>query len=175
MAACYAGRPGGRDRQTCRLAFGARLAVAVAVLDLEMDFAHACMGEALQVSGEEGARTGPSIMPGGTKEAYSTLGPILESIAARLVREFAPERIILFGSYARGEANRWSDIDLLVVFAEPVDKRETAIAIRRLLRKLPVAKDVIVTDESELSRIGDLVGSVYRPALRDGKTIYERE
>jgi uncharacterized protein len=92
-----------------------------------------------------------------------------------ITRHGVAERIILFGSHARGDANRWSDIDLLVVFDEPVDKRETAVKIQRVLRGFLVAKDVIVTDTDEVSRIGHLVGTVLRPALREGELIYERE
>jgi predicted nucleotidyltransferase len=99
----------------------------------------------------------------------------LPEMVQRIVDEFDPLKIILFGSHARGDANRWSDIDLLVVFDEPVDKRETAVKIQRVLRGFLVAKDVIVTDTDEVSRIGHLVGTVLRPALREGELIYERE
>ena len=47
----------------------------------------------------------------------------------RIVREFDPLQIILFGSQARGDADRHSDIDLLVVFEELTDKRKTAVDI----------------------------------------------
>jgi uncharacterized protein len=92
----------------------------------------------------------------------------------RIVREFDPVRIILFGSHGRGDAHRWSDIDLLVVFGEPVDNREKAIAIQRLLRPYLVSKDIVVTDVETLKRRGDFVGTVYRPALREGKELYRR-
>ena len=48
----------------------------------------------------------------------------------RIVRDFDPLRIILFGSHARGDPDKQSDIDLLVVFAELTDKRKTAVDIR---------------------------------------------
>jgi uncharacterized protein len=99
----------------------------------------------------------------------------IPEIVQRIVERFDPLKIILFGSHARGEANRWSDVDLLVVFDEPVDKRERAIEIQRQLRGFLVAKDVIVTDTEEISRIGHLVGTVLRPALLEGRVIYERE
>jgi uncharacterized protein len=92
----------------------------------------------------------------------------------RIVKEFDPQKIILFGSHARGDATRWSDIDLLVVFDEPVDNREMAISIQRILRGLFVAKDIVVTDEATLERRGLLIGTVYRPALLEGRVLYER-
>ncbi len=91
----------------------------------------------------------------------------------RIVANFHPLRIILFGSQARGEAGQYSDVDLLVVFAEDVDRRYMAIEIHRVLSDLPVFKDIIVTTLDEIARRGDLIGTVLRPALREGKTIYE--
>ena len=91
-----------------------------------------------------------------------------------LVREFRPLRIILFGSYARGEEGPDSDLDLLVVLPRVENKRTTTVAMLRALRDLPVAKDVIPTDPDEIGRRGQLVGTGSRPALREGKVLYER-
>ena len=72
----------------------------------------------------------------------------------RIVRDFDPLQIILFGSQARGDADRDSDIDMLVVFGELTDNRKTAIDIDRALADLPVAKDIIVsTPESSYRSI----------------------
>ena len=98
----------------------------------------------------------------------------IPEMVERIVQEFDPQKIILFGSHARGDATRWSDIDLLVVFDEPVDNREIAIEILRLLGGYLVAVDVVVTDEKNLSLCGDAIGTVFRPALREGSVVYER-
>jgi uncharacterized protein len=95
-------------------------------------------------------------------------------MAERIVRDYDPVKIILFGSHARGEAGPESDIDLLVVLPEVASKRQTAVAIRRKLTDLPVPKDIVVTTPEEIARRGDLVGTVLRPALREGKVLYER-
>jgi uncharacterized protein len=92
----------------------------------------------------------------------------------RIVREFDPKRIILFGSHARGDAHRWSDIDLLVVFDEPVDNRQTTVEILRLLNDYLVAVDVVVTDTARLAERVNEIATVYRPAVREGKVVYER-
>ena len=92
----------------------------------------------------------------------------------RIVEQFYPLQVILFGSYARGEATAHSDIDLLVVFAEIADKREKTITIREILADLPVAKDIVVTTPTEIAEYGNLIGRVLRPALQEGKVIYER-
>ncbi len=98
----------------------------------------------------------------------------LPAIIDRIVRGFDPVRIILFGSYARGEARVDSDVDLLVVLPEIANKRQMAIAIRRALNGVPVSKDVVVTTPEEIARRGDVIGFVLRPALREGEVIYER-
>ena len=95
-------------------------------------------------------------------------------ITNRIVRDFHPLRIILFGSHARGDAGPGSDVDLLVVLPQVADKRKTTVEIRRALRDFPVAKDIVVTTPEEIARRGELVGTVLRPALREGKVLYER-
>ena len=91
----------------------------------------------------------------------------------RIVRDFDPLQIILFGSQARGDADRDSDIDLLVVFAELTDKRKTAIDIDRALSDLPVAKDIIVSTPEELERSRTRIGSVLRYAQQEGKVLWK--
>ena len=91
----------------------------------------------------------------------------------RIVREFDPLQIILFGSQARGDADRESDIDLLVVFAELADKRKTALDIQHALGDLPVAKDIIVSTPEELERGRTRIGSVLRYAQQEGKILWK--
>lgn len=102
------------------------------------------------------------------------LSPWIDMMVDRIVESFHPMQVILFGSYARGEANAKSDIDLLIVFANLSNKRDMTLAIRRVLSDLPVAKDIVVTTLAEIEDYGDLVGRVLRPALREGKVLYEQ-
>jgi predicted nucleotidyltransferase len=95
-------------------------------------------------------------------------------IIERIVRRFAPVRIILFGSHARGEARPDSDLDLLVVLSQITDKRQAAVNIGNELSDLPVSKDIVVTTPEEIALRGEVIGLVLRPALREGKVIYER-
>jgi uncharacterized protein len=99
----------------------------------------------------------------------------LPEIVERIVERFDPLRVILFGSLARGEAGRNSDVDLLVVMPDGIeDERRVTVEILGALKDLPISKDIVVTTPEEIERRGDLVGTVLRPALREGKVLYER-
>jgi uncharacterized protein len=98
----------------------------------------------------------------------------LPLIIERIVQRFNPVRIILFGSHARGEARWDSDLDLLVVLPSVDNKRQAAVEIRRALNGVPVSKDIIVTTPEEIAARGNVVGLILRPALREGRVIYER-
>ena len=97
----------------------------------------------------------------------------ISTMTDRIVRDFHPEQIILFGSHARGEAHPHSDIDLIVVFSECADKRKAAIEIRRALKDMPVPKDIIVSTPEELERKQNWVGSVLRYAQQEGVILYD--
>ena len=99
----------------------------------------------------------------------------IATMTDRIVRGFRPEQIILYGSHARGEAHRHSDVDLLVVFSECADKRKAAIEIRRVLKDMPVPKDIIVSTPEELERKRDWIGSVLRYAQQEGMKLYESD
>lgn len=99
---------------------------------------------------------------------------IITEMVDRIVREFNPEKIILFGSHARGDVHKWSDVDLLVVMPDGTDRREAMVGMISLLGDMPVAKDVIVTTPEEIVRRGHINGGVLRPALLEGRVLYER-
>lgn len=97
----------------------------------------------------------------------------IATMTDRIVRSFRPEQIILFGSHARGEAHPHSDVNLLLVFSECADKRKAAIEIRRVLKDMPVPKDIIVSTPEELERKRDWISSVLRYAQQEGRILYE--
>lgn len=99
--------------------------------------------------------------------------PYLNEVVDRIARKFNPVRIILFGSWARGEATKDSDLDLLVVLTKVEHKRKAAIQIGNTLSNLPISKDIIVTTPEEIAKYGRTVGNILRPALEEGKIIYE--
>ena len=101
----------------------------------------------------------------------------IKLMVERIATQFHPERIVLFGSHARGDARPDSDVDLLVVLDE-LDEVESnhdvATAMRIAVSDMPVAKDIVVTTPAEMASRGHLVGSVLKPALEDGRTVYAR-
>ncbi|MDW7712491.1 MAG: nucleotidyltransferase domain-containing protein [Deferrisomatales bacterium] len=99
---------------------------------------------------------------------------VLNKTVARLVEQFHPERVILFGSQARGTADSRSDVDLLVVCRDPGDRRALMTAMDRSLRGLPVATDIIVMTPDEFETDRRIPGTLARPAAREGRVLYER-
>ena len=93
-----------------------------------------------------------------------------------LVREAQPEQVILFGSYARGEAKPDSDLDLLVVQREVTHQYAEMVRLRRALSPLRIPVDLLVTDLARLSSSwADFPGSYLYDALREGKVLYAVE
>jgi predicted nucleotidyltransferase len=99
---------------------------------------------------------------------------ILRSIRQRLVDGFGPEKIILFGSQASGEADDRSDVDILVVCSFEGKRRKLMLEMDRALGGLDYAFDVLVLRPEEF-RIDSLIaGTVGRYASQEGKVLYER-
>jgi len=96
---------------------------------------------------------------------------VVQEIVRRIVDAVAPEKIILFGSAARGEMGPDSDLDFLVV--KPCeDRRETARQIYQRLRGVGAPKDIVVVTPEDIERHRDTIGLIIRPALREGKVVY---
>ena len=97
---------------------------------------------------------------------------VLDEIVRRIVDAIQPEKIILFGSAARGEMTRHSDVDLLVV-KEGVDPLDGMGWIYRNLYGVRAAVDAIVVSPGALERYKDSHCLVYKPALAEGRLIYD--
>jgi predicted nucleotidyltransferase len=107
------------------------------------------------------------------KRRPSTAGQI-QQMVRRIVSKFAPDKIILFGSHARGCAGPDSDVDLLIVMPVQGSKRERAIEIGVALHDIRVPKDLIVTTPEEFEWRKDVIGTIEWPAWREGKVLYAR-
>ncbi len=98
---------------------------------------------------------------------------LLQTATDRLVAEFQPEQIWLFGSHAWGEPQEDSDVDLLVVVPEshetPVRRSQRA---HRCLRGLRMPKDVLVETRQEVDRVRESQTSLENLIFREGRRLY---
>lgn len=102
----------------------------------------------------------------------TTLQASLEEIIRRIVEVAHPDRIILFGSAARGELGPDSDIDLLVVKSDVEHRGHLSEDIYMNLSGIGVPVDIVVVTPEDIERFRHKVGTIIRPALRDGREVY---
>jgi len=96
----------------------------------------------------------------------------VEDVVRRIVEAAQPEKIILFGSAARGEMGPNSDLDFLIIKAGS-HRRELTDRIRRALRGVNAAVDLVVATPEDIARYKDSHPLVYKPALREGLVVYD--
>ena len=97
----------------------------------------------------------------------------IDRMVKRIVKKFHPERIILFGSHARGEAGPDSDVDLLVVMPVEGSKLDKAVDIGVALHDA-VPKDIIVSRPEDFLWRREIVGTIEYAASWEGKLLYEQ-
>lgn len=98
---------------------------------------------------------------------------LLETVTRRLVAEFQPEQVWLYGSHAWGHPHDDSDVDLFVVVPDsdetPIRRSQRA---HRCLRGLRMPKDVLVETRQELDRVKELKTSLENSILARGRRLY---
>ncbi|MDE0524646.1 MAG: nucleotidyltransferase domain-containing protein [Boseongicola sp.] len=103
---------------------------------------------------------------------------LLRQMTATIVEVADPEQVILFGSRCRGDAEADSDVDLVVVEAEPFgtgrDRGAEEARLWRALAKFHVPKDILVYSADEANRWRGSLNHVLARALREGRVLYER-
>jgi len=99
---------------------------------------------------------------------------IINEAVKRIADRFNPERIILFGSYARGTADEKSDIDLLVVC--PLKKKRIKLMseMNKALEGLRLPRDIVVISPKEFTLEKEIPGTIARYAWTEGKPLYEQ-
>jgi predicted nucleotidyltransferase len=104
---------------------------------------------------------------------------LIDRMARRIVTEVDPEKVVLFGSWARGEASEQSDVDFLVIEREPFNaqrsRREEAVRIWQCLSEFRVPKDILVYSVDEADQWRDSRYHVVGRALQEGKVLYESD
>lgn len=98
----------------------------------------------------------------------------IQRFADRIAREFQPQRIVLFGSFARERADTDSDVDLMVVLPYGGKSREVATQIRNRLRpSFPL--DLLVRSPDQVRERIAMGDPFLREIVRDGKVLYEAD
>ena len=100
--------------------------------------------------------------------------PLLQTIVQRLLAAGQPQKIILFGSQARGQAGHDSDYDLLVIENSSQPRYRRAVAYRRALKDLGTSKDIVVWTPREIAEWQNVSNAFITTALREGAVLYER-
>ena len=96
----------------------------------------------------------------------------LQEIIRRIVEVANPERIILFGSAARGEMGPNSDVDLLVIKKGEFDYGNLTGNIYMNLFGVGIAVDIILTTPEQVEKYKNINYLIIAPAIREGKEIY---
>ena len=98
----------------------------------------------------------------------------LDWLVERIRDGYDPEKIILFGSLARGDTHEWSDIDLIVVKDTDASYGDRVRALLPVLRGWRGGADIVVYSLEEYERARTTGGAFLREAERDGEVLYER-
>lgn len=98
----------------------------------------------------------------------------LDWLVGRIRDGYEPEKIILFGSLARGDDHEWSDIDLIIVKDTDASYGERVKALTPLIRDRLVGADILVYSLEEYESAREKGSSFLKEAERDGVVLYER-
>lgn len=96
---------------------------------------------------------------------------VIREVIRRIREVVIPERIILFGSAARGQTAPGSDLDLLVVVPPPVDRVRTAARIYRNMVGLGIPVDILVVTPADLAEHRDNPGMILGAILEEGLVV----
>ena len=108
-----------------------------------------------------------------TSRSTTQIQKTLREVTRRIVETARPQRVVLFGSAARGALTDDSDLDLLVIMRGPVHRRQMAQKIQRSLHGVDLPVDVVVVTEADVQNSAQGGFSILRPALAEGQVVYD--
>lgn len=110
------------------------------------------------------------------KQVWEVTSEKVETAIRKIIEISQPLKLILFGSYVRGDTDINSDLDILVVARDGIESpRKESIRIRRALRGISMAMDILVVQQSKWEELKDVPGLIYREALMNGRVVYESQ
>jgi len=123
-------------------------------------------------SGERRHHLTCHLNPGKQKRLSMISEQTIQQAALLLGEAAKPAQVILFGSYARGDAREDSDVDFLVIESEPHDKFSEMVRLRQVVRPLKIPVDVLVCSQAEVTMHQGSCSSAVYWALREGRVVY---
>ena len=97
----------------------------------------------------------------------------IQQAVARLVAAANPSKVILFGSYARGDATEDSDLDLMVIEPEVVNQFDEMVRLRNVMGDMQVGVDLLVYSDREAFRRSQIPGTLLYWAFKEGRVMYD--
>jgi len=96
----------------------------------------------------------------------------LNTIVRNIVDSVHPIKIILFGSTSRGNENKESDYDILVIMPEGTHRRNTSKLLYKKIAESGIPVDIIVATPNDIEKHKNNIGLIYRTILDEGKELY---
>ena len=97
---------------------------------------------------------------------------LLQTIASKIAEAIRPQKIILFGSWARGERGPHSDVDLLIIQESKLPRPQRYAQVRRLFWGMGLPMDILVYTPEEFARYQSVPGSFTHTIAREGRVLY---
>lgn len=98
----------------------------------------------------------------------------VDKLTQHIVERFQPQRLILFGSRARGDAQDDSDFDLLIVAPSEEPRWQRTVPVYRALAGLGIPKEIVWWTPEEIDEWRGVKAHFINTALREGKVLYEK-
>lgn len=97
----------------------------------------------------------------------------IQEVAETIIAGYQPSKIILFGSYAKGNATESSDLDLLIIKETDEPRHRRAVSVRKLFRVQPCSMDILVYTKQEYEDMLNYKSLMPYIATKEGKVLYE--
>ncbi len=98
---------------------------------------------------------------------------VIRSVVRRIIAAARPSKVILIGSYARGDADEGSDLDLMIIEPSVENVGQEMVRLHRAAGDIGVGIDVVVYSEEEVARRGKVPGTLAYWALKEGEVLYD--
>lgn len=100
----------------------------------------------------------------------------IQAVVDTIVEHFQPQTVILFGSYAKGQADENSDLDILVIKDTDLPKHRRLIGLGKKLTKVLIhPMDILVYTPQEIAESSNFKGDFVNQVIREGRTVYGDE